>query len=1201
MYHALLGLFCLLVTLCGYAGEGGNTCTAPSPVPWEWQPEPLRSDQIEVHSRLSTCLINLPTLHCGQPHRQAEKRVLDDLAKQFSAVRIGEQPFGKKLSIRYNHQPLTELMLSHEQLNAMAQHSDNTEALLCWLNETFGEQNDVVYHLLNLLPSPHEYDAPMDEESHGKAIQSNITQAIKQSGSGFVLELGLLPQSHSQTRSANPFNAIVTAHNGKEKTSSSAQSTGSGSSSKGAEGGGSNKESGSGQKQQPAEKKGQKPPKQPERTTRQHSPEMAAQFYRLKVGSSQFRLERVDVIRAVSQPQDISQITVTRESDGIRIKLSEVEFKSALPLTHCLGSDGDVLDYLFLYGTLDTLRETFTQLNPELQIPEDELMAIPKVVFAALNHRTKIVERLINAGESDPLAQVVQCGFLACAEALLKQGTVVDAFLEDDATPLYSAVDNQNEPMVQLLLHYKANPNSPRASDGITPFHLAIKKGLVTIAQHLLNAGADRYLPASDGAMPWQMIPVNIGRVAEEEMIRLTRIIKMNTSEQFELFLKAIEEDNVDGVHNFMREATELLLAGQQSSVFRAERRPLHIAVEKGNPAIVYQLVKVEAAYQGPVEKHSAFYEIVNGTRQSDMCAPLHIAVLKYDQAFQALQQAETAVIQAKEAAKTDSSNKELTQKYSEAEKVKQQRAKVADNYLIIIDQLLEHSANPNVQRQSDGATPLYLASARGLLKVVQKLTFKKSTDRDNPGAQVNQPRRLDKATPLHAAAQNGHLKVVEHLLTTLADTNARTQGAGGQCPLEFALKNGHTHVAQKLASRGDTLFNACREGNIGLIRLALEAGISANTERRCQYALIHLAAENDNNNIVQLLLQHGANIDKTYIHGNTALHYATIHGHLAVVETLLNHGSQAWAAPNSTQYTPLQLALLNHHRDIANLLLEHEHGVSLFMAVDEYDAQYLKRLKLEGITTSVVDPENGNTPLHEAVRKNRYGCVAVLMDKDLLEKPNHTGQTPLEMALTEKNRSVLATLAPFLSPALIKAVELNQPNKVAAILDAGLSPNQQDEASGEYPLHLAARKGNNDMVTLLLAKAAYPDLVSDNKKLTPVEEALNHHQHSTVMLLLNKGGSDVWFSAARNKKEGLIDRLISAGVSVNRVDSQGETALHKAAKYGSLNVVRVLLCGGADKSLKNRDGKKAYQLARSKGFSGEIIELLDDPICRIL
>ena len=1103
---------------------------------------------------------------------------------------------GSMLNIQVNGESVARLPIHSWELRELAEDLTNSRQLLQKLAHQLNGREAFIEQLLDILATGDQ--SFIDEETRER-IEQQLADVLEQSDHTFSLEL----EWFSLHTALLPKNAIITTGLGKDKKekASSGQATGGHGQKQKSASGGQSSQSGRSSKQPPDKQEGQQAPGSSGYNAERPTSELAAQYYILEVESHRYYLEKKAMAK---EDEPANKIRVTAASSDESILLSQIESNTSISVTTRIGSHGDVLDYLLRYGTPETLREYHQQYNKNTPIPESEIQQVSRTLFAALNGRSNIVRLLMKTGDTDPLQHAVQQRLITCTRYLLEQGSSADAFYEDDTTPLHIAVGNQDEAMVQLFLRpqYHANPNSPRASDGITPFHLAIQQGLLSIAQHLHKAGADRYLASADDTMPWAMIPEGITRPEQDEMNRLTLIQNPDSNEQFELFLQAIEHEDVNAVTNFMQFGPDLLLEGQQQSLLRAQGRfPLHIAVETGNPEIVYKLVKIRNLYKGPVEQHSSFYEIINGVRKSDMCAPLHVAVIKYDEVFRAWQKADGAVVVAKGEARGNASNPALMQAYSQAEKEKQRLAKKADAYLTIIDTLLNHSANPNVQRQSDGATPLYIASERGLLKVVQKLTLKTSRDKENPKAQVNQPRRLDKATPLYAAAREGHTAVVEHLLTTLANANARTQGANGKYPLEIALENGHFGTANKLASKGDQLFNACREGNIEFVRTAMKAGISPNTDRRGSFALIHCAAESGNNDIVQLLLDHKANIDKTYLHGNTALHYAAMHGHFNVVKTLLEHDSKAWMTPNSTRFTPLQLALLNHHRGVANLLVEHEHGTSLFVAVEESDVQYLKRLKIEGVTTSVINPKTGNTPLHEAVRMNRHECVTELMDEQLLEQENNEGQTPLSLALKEKNRFVLYAFSPFLPSVLLKSVELNQPEKVAAILDAGISPNEQDETSGEYPLHLAARKGYNDIVTLLLEKQAYPDLISDNKKLTPVEEALNQQHHSTVMLLLDKGESDAWFSAARNNVEGLIDRLINAGVSVNRVDSAGETALHKAAKYGSLDAVRLLLSKRADKSLKNRNNKTACQLARSAGYGGEILELLDNPICNIL
>jgi len=62
--------------------------------------------------------------------------------------------------------------------------------------------------------------------------------------------------------------------------------------------------------------------------------------------------------------------------------------------------------------------------------------------------------------------------------------------------------------------------------------------------------------------------------------------------------------------------------------------------------------------------------------------------------------------------------------------------------------------------------------------------------------------------------------------------------------------------------------------------------------------------------------------------------------------------------------------------------------------------------------------------------------------------------------------------------------------------------------------------------------------------------------------------------------------------LSPNVRDNYGDTPLHDAAKFGHTKVVEILLEGGADKSIKNNEGKDALSLAQGHG-KHVIVELL--------
>ena len=72
---------------------------------------------------------------------------------------------------------------------------------------------------------------------------------------------------------------------------------------------------------------------------------------------------------------------------------------------------------------------------------------------------------------------------------------------------------------------------------------------------------------------------------------------------------------------------------------------------------------------------------------------------------------------------------------------------------------------------------------------------------------------------------------------------------------------------------------------------------------------------------VIEMLLQHNANIDSKTAAGETALHWAAMNGHNQVVSVLLHGGADPNAQQNKGQ-TPLHLASQKNHPDIAKSLI---------------------------------------------------------------------------------------------------------------------------------------------------------------------------------------------------------------------------------------------------------------------------------------
>ena len=75
-------------------------------------------------------------------------------------------------------------------------------------------------------------------------------------------------------------------------------------------------------------------------------------------------------------------------------------------------------------------------------------------------------------------------------EYLARKPELIDCVDNDGDTPLMKSVEAGNLEMVKQLLRMNANVNMP-AVDGFCAIHIAARNGLTTIAEKLLDAGAN--------------------------------------------------------------------------------------------------------------------------------------------------------------------------------------------------------------------------------------------------------------------------------------------------------------------------------------------------------------------------------------------------------------------------------------------------------------------------------------------------------------------------------------------------------------------------------------------------------------------------------------------------------------------------------------------------------------------------------------
>ncbi|XP_075837144.1 serine/threonine-protein kinase TNNI3K isoform X1 [Microtus pennsylvanicus] len=179
---------------------------------------------------------------------------------------------------------------------------------------------------------------------------------------------------------------------------------------------------------------------------------------------------------------------------------------------------------------------------------------------------------------------------------------------------------------------------------------------------------------------------------------------------------------------------------------------------------------------------------------------------------------------------------------------------------------LLKFGADVNVSGEV-GDRPLHLASAKGFFNIVKLLTEEGS--RADVNAQDNEDH-----VPLHFCSRFGHRDIVNYLLQSDVEVQPHVANIYGDTPLHLACYNGNFEVAKEIIQV------------TGTESLAKENIFSETAfHSACTYG--------KNIDLVKFLLdQNAVNINHRGRDGHTGLHSACYHGHIRLVQFLLDNGA---------------------------------------------------------------------------------------------------------------------------------------------------------------------------------------------------------------------------------------------------------------------------------------------------------------------
>lgn len=251
-----------------------------------------------------------------------------------------------------------------------------------------------------------------------------------------------------------------------------------------------------------------------------------------------------------------------------------------------------------------------------------------------------------------------------------------------------------------------------------------------------------------------------------------------------------------------------------------------------------------------------------------------------------------------------------------------------------LVQLLLDHGANPNAA-DSDGNRPIHSASderPENVRLLVQA------------GADVNARGYYDDL-PLH---WTGNPLIATMLLDAGADPYARLHWKS--TPLFSAIESGHTDVVQVLLQAVEpSIFDLAALGDLDLLKDRLNRDLSqlfACDAERHNRSLLHYAAELDRVAIAEYLISQGIPVDARDDEGSTPLYIAAESRAYEVAQLLVANGADVNAVTTNDD-TALHRAAAAPSLPIAELLVSHGANVNACNSYGDTPSSILECTKI--------------------------------------------------------------------------------------------------------------------------------------------------------------------------------------------------------------------------------------------------------------
>lgn len=493
---------------------------------------------------------------------------------------------------------------------------------------------------------------------------------------------------------------------------------------------------------------------------------------------------------------------------------------------------------------------------------------------------------------------------------------------------------------------------------------------------------------------------------------------------------------------------------------------------------------------------------------------------------------------------------------------------------------LLDHKADPNHELLKP---PLMTELVNSERSSAQVIAVSELLVTHSPPIDVEKRDSAGRTALMHASKSRDRA-LVKWLL--MHGANANSVDDEGRTPLFYATEAGRLDTVEELLQwepnlmliapkeEGKSLLQVAFEaGNNQLVKRLLETGADPELELDSHYTLINLATNAGNAEVVEMLIEHKANVDRADRFGWTPLcDVVGFTPNAKITRLLVDAGANVGHTLENSGRNLMHLAMGEADQadpEIIRILFEFPRAIDIdqgdnlgFTPLFAGQKPEAVRLLLRAGANFNVQSSQGITPLIHAI---------------LSEAPPET----VDLYLSQP-RLDLAVCSKSVGTALHMACRTLNVDAVKKLVAHGADVNRQAPVIGSSPLISACVPMNkvsaeqlgsvDEIVSVLLGAGADVNAVAAGARdpfCTALSAAAFWARPSAVTMLLRHGadagtrdrfGRQAIHFAAANGAANLRAVLRAHQGSVAVADSFGKTALHWAAQLGRLQALEVLL-----------------------------------------